>query len=152
MFGRLFICLIAGLACAPACARDRAAKPVKAPPPIAEAESRGMFTLPEAATPSAARPVAVSLKAATAAEVRRSPDLLNADRSWLIDPVSGEATSDAGASFAVREAFDRMPKPRVRKSALSAALVLRIDGQEDSPLFSVGGGGVAAAMWKMRPQ
>ena len=85
-------------------------------------------------------------------ELRGSVAVPVADQSWSPLAMADEATSNAGGSYAVSDAFARMPKPRVRHSALSAALVLRIDGQEDSPLLSVGGGGVAAAMWKMRPQ
>jgi hypothetical protein len=48
--------------------------------------------------------------------------------------------------------MNEQQKPRHRKSALSTALVLRLDGQDDSPAFSVGGGGVAAAVWRVVPK
>ena len=151
MLKRLLVCLFAGFACLPACARDRTPAPVKQPP-VLDANGSATFTLPEAATPFGAKAKPALVTTISARELRRSVDLPTADRSWGPLTTADEATSDAGGSYAVSDAFARMPKPRVRRSALSAALVLRIDGQEDSPLLSVGGGGVAAAMWKIRSQ
>ncbi|HVJ03584.1 MAG TPA: hypothetical protein VM662_15505 [Sphingomonas sp.] len=57
-----------------------------------------------------------------------------------------------GAGRAVRDTLDDHRKPRQPRSALSTALVLRIDGNRDSPPLSVGGGGVAGAMWRLLPR
>lgn len=151
MLKRLLVCLFAGFACLPACARDRAPAPVEQPPGL-DTGGSATFTLPDAATPLGAKSKPGSVTTMSPRELRGSVAVPVADQSWSPLAMADEATSNAGGSYAVSDAFARMPKPRVRHSALSAALVLRIDGQEDSPLLSVGGGGVAAAMWKMRPQ
>lgn len=71
---------------------------------------------------------------------------------WTVGAVLPEVTSDAGGSYAVRDTFSRDPKPRRRGSPLAAAFVLRLDGQDESPAFSVGGGGVAEAVWSVMPR
>jgi hypothetical protein len=63
-----------------------------------------------------------------------------------------ETTSDDGARHAVDEALSNHRKPRVRRSALGTMLTLRLDGEEESPPFSVGGGGVAAVVWQAVPK
>jgi hypothetical protein len=63
-----------------------------------------------------------------------------------------EVTARDGGSYAVYDVLRAQPRPRHRNSALSAALVLRLDGQDDSPAFSIGGGGVAAAVWRAVPR
>jgi hypothetical protein len=60
-------------------------------------------------------------------------------------------TSVRGGSWAVYDTLADHRKPRFRRSAFSTMLVLRIDGEEDSPPISVGGGGVAAALWRAMP-
>ncbi|ATY31469.1 hypothetical protein [Sphingomonas psychrotolerans] len=63
-----------------------------------------------------------------------------------------EVTARAGGSYAVHDILRDQPRPRHRGSALSTAFVLKLDGDADSPAFSVGGGGVAAAMWRAVPK
>lgn len=63
-----------------------------------------------------------------------------------------EVTARAGGRYAVHDILSEQRKPRHRKSALSTALVLRLDGEDESPAFSVGGGGVAAAVWRVVPK
>lgn len=77
---------------------------------------------------------------------------LRALPSWRLaeDPAS-DATSVRGGSWAVRDTLADYRKPRIRRSPLSTMLVLRIDGEEASPPISVGGGGVAAVLWKAVP-
>ncbi len=65
---------------------------------------------------------------------------------------SPEITARAGGSYAVADILRQQPRPRPRKSPLGAALVLKLDGNDDSPPFSVGGGGVAAAVWQVVPK
>ncbi|MDP5278583.1 hypothetical protein Q9Q95_06580 [Sphingomonas sp. DG1-23] len=67
------------------------------------------------------------------------------------DP-SPEVTARAGGSYAVYDVLRAQPRPRQRRSPLGAAFVLRLDGNDDSPPFSVGGGGVAAAVWQAVPK
>lgn len=63
-----------------------------------------------------------------------------------------EVTARAGGRYAVYDILRSQPRPRFRGSALSTAFVLKLDGNDDSPAFSVGGGGVAAAVWKAVPR
>jgi hypothetical protein len=78
---------------------------------------------------------------------------VNEVRPLLLEgEASPEVTMGAGGSYAVSDALSAVRKPRFRRSPLGALLVLRIDGQEESPAFSVGGGGVAAAVWRMVPR
>lgn len=72
--------------------------------------------------------------------------------NWRITEERDATTAEAGGSYAVRDYFSSERKPRFRRSALGALLVLKIDGQEDSPPLSVGGGGVAAAVWQVVPK
>jgi len=65
---------------------------------------------------------------------------------------SPEVTARAGGSYAVADILRQQPRPRPRKSPLGAALVLKLDGDDDSPPFSLGGGGVAAAVWQVVPK
>ena len=66
--------------------------------------------------------------------------------------VAIERTAYANGSYAVRDAMSRQFRPRQPRSPLGAAFVLRLDGKDDSPPFSIGGGGVAAAVWKVVPR
>lgn len=72
--------------------------------------------------------------------------------SWGPGSTLPEVTARAGGSYAVHDVMRAQPRPRHRGSALSTALVLRLDGQDDSPAFSIGGGGVAAAVWRAVPK
>ncbi|MHA6719371.1 hypothetical protein ACX40Y_07935 [Sphingomonas sp. RS6] len=56
-------------------------------------------------------------------------------------------TSDDGARYAVGEIMADHRRAGPPRSALDAMLVLRIDGNRDSPALSVGGG-VAGAVWE----
>lgn len=63
-----------------------------------------------------------------------------------------EVTADEGGRYAVQEALSEQRKPRFRRSALGTMLVLKLDGEEESPTFSVGGGGVAEIVWQAAPK
>jgi len=78
---------------------------------------------------------------------------LKAAPNWNLTAVenSENATSARGASWAVYDTLSDHRKPRFRRSALSTMLVLRIDGKESTSPVSVGGGGVASALWKAMP-
>jgi hypothetical protein len=61
-----------------------------------------------------------------------------------------EVTASNGGSYAVSEGtswITRRRPPRV----LDTTLVFRLDGQDESPVFSVGGG-VAASIWQAIPR
>ncbi|MCX8477553.1 MAG: hypothetical protein MT490_17325 [Sphingomonas sp.] len=75
-----------------------------------------------------------------------------APAAWGPGSTLPEVTARAGGSYAVYDVMRDQPRPRHRKSPLSTALVLRLDGKDDSPSFSVGGGGVAAAVWRAVPK
>ncbi|AQR73223.1 hypothetical protein BXU08_05570 [Sphingomonas sp. LM7] len=72
--------------------------------------------------------------------------------TWGPGATLPEITAHDGGSYAVHDIIRDQPRPRIRKSALSAAFVLKLDGDDDSPPFSVGGGGVAAAVWQAVPR
>lgn len=82
---------------------------------------------------------------------RRTADA-SAPAAWGPGSTLPEVTARAGGSYAVHDVMSEQPRPRHRKSALSTALVLRLDGQDESPAFSIGGGGVAAAVWRAVPK
>lgn len=63
-----------------------------------------------------------------------------------------ETTSSDGGRYAVHEALSDHRKLRFRRSALGTMLTLRLDGEAESPPFSVGGGGVAAVVWQALPK
>ncbi len=78
---------------------------------------------------------------------------LQALKSWRVTDRLGVTTKSASGFYAVRDVLMDHRKPRVfRPSAFSTMLILRIDGKDESPAFSVGGGGVAAAVWKAMPR
>ncbi|MBX3564490.1 MAG: hypothetical protein KF730_07935 [Sphingomonas sp.] len=78
---------------------------------------------------------------------------LDAPKSWRVTDRFEQATATASGFYAVRDVLMDHRKPRLfRPSAFSTMLVLRIDGKEESPAFSVGGGGVASALWRVMPQ
>lgn len=82
---------------------------------------------------------------------RRTADA-SAPAAWGPGSTLPEVTARAGGSYAVYDVMSEQQRPRHRKSPLSTALVLRLDGQDDSPAFSIGGGGVAAAVWRAVPK
>lgn len=63
-----------------------------------------------------------------------------------------ESGAGDGGRYAVRDTLSDYRKPRFRRSALGTMLTLRLDGEEESPAFSVGGGGVAAVVWQAMPK
>lgn len=65
--------------------------------------------------------------------------------------IGKNTTSVRGSSWAVYDILSDYRKPRFRRSALSTMLVLKIDGKEESAPISLGGGGVAQALWKAMP-
>lgn len=67
--------------------------------------------------------------------------------AWQLTDPSSEVTARAGGRYAVGETLADHRRVGPRRSALDAMLVLRIDGSDDSPPLSLGGG-VAGAMWK----
>jgi hypothetical protein len=83
--------------------------------------------------------------------VKRTDDA-SEPAAWGPGSTLPEVTARAGGSYAVYDVMRAQPRPRHRESALSTALVLRLDGEDDSPAFSVGGGGVAAAVWRAVPR
>lgn len=78
---------------------------------------------------------------------------MKAARDWHLAVVenSENTTSARGGSWAVYDTLSDHRKPRFRRSALSTMLVLKIDGKSDTSPVSVGGGGVASALWKAMP-
>ncbi|MDG2532963.1 hypothetical protein P6144_04845 [Sphingomonas sp. HITSZ_GF] len=82
-----------------------------------------------------------------------SIEQLRTQAAWHLPKldIGKNTTSVRGSSWAVYDILSDHRKPRFRRSALSTMLVLKIDGQEDTSPISVGGGGVAAAMWKAMP-
>jgi hypothetical protein len=72
--------------------------------------------------------------------------------SWGPGSTLPEVTARSGGSYAVHDILRDQPRPRFRRSPLSAAFVLKLDGNDESPAFSVGGGGVAAAVWQAVPK
>ena len=73
--------------------------------------------------------------------------------AWRVTDESAAVTASDNGNYAVRDALADHRKPRAfRSSPLNATLMLRLDGNDDSPPLSVGGGGVAAVLWKAMPQ
>lgn len=104
------------------------------------------FMLP-AGTPRLQRPL-------VALGIERTSTSTNtvASAAWGPGSTLPQVTASAGGSYAVYDVMRAQPRPRHRNSPLGAALVLRLDGQEESPAFSIGGGGVAAAVWRAVPR
>lgn len=67
--------------------------------------------------------------------------------AWQLTSNFPEVTARAGARYAVGDALADHRRVGPPRSAFDAMLVFRIDGSNDSPPLSVGGG-VAGAMWK----
>ena len=70
-----------------------------------------------------------------------------AQPAWRLTDKFAEVTARAGARYAVGDALADHRRVGPPRSAFDAMLVFRIDGSNDSPPLSVGGG-VAGAMWK----
>lgn len=86
-------------------------------------------------------------------ETGRAGESLVSVETQALDPEAApEVTARAGGRYAVYDILRNQPRPRFRGSPLSTALVLKLDGNDESPAFSVGGGGVAAVMWKAVPR
>ncbi|MBB5709190.1 hypothetical protein [Sphingomonas xinjiangensis] len=79
-----------------------------------------------------------------------APDDL--DEPFDAIPRITETTADDGGRYAVSDTLSDYRKPRFRRSALGTMLTLRLDGETESPAFSVGGGGVAAVVWQAMPK
>lgn len=165
MLRSLVICSLACAAATPAIAGDKpakldpAARALRLPAePLAygtaRIKPRGV-SLPAEST-SSAKPLSanfVKLSAEAAPKARRFDyDEVRAMPGWRLTDERTETTAAAGGTYAVGDILSSQRKPRFRGSPLGALLVLRIDGQEDSPPISVGGGGVAAAVWKVVPR
>ena len=123
------------------------AAPDRDPPARVRAVPRP-FMLPVAATPRALP----KITALAGQSAKRTADDASEPAAWGPGSTLPEVTARAGGSYAVYDVMRAQPKPRHRESALSTALVLRLDGEDDSPPFSVGGGGVAAAVWRAVPR
>lgn len=67
--------------------------------------------------------------------------------AWQLTGRFPEVTARSGARYAVGEALANHRRVGPPRSALDAMLVLRIDGNGDSPAFRLDGG-VAGAMWE----
>ena len=163
----LLVCAVSLTLGSPAMAGDRPGG--KASPVVALAERgaipatvRGMsplrpsferFTLP-VDTRKLDRPIRSDLSASLSHRSARRYDLAAADDGDAqYDTLRlSEATADDGGRYAVRETLSDHRKPRFRRSALGTMLTLRLDGEEESPAFSVGGGGVAAVVWQAVPK
>ncbi|MBO9623149.1 MAG: hypothetical protein J7500_10600 [Sphingomonas sp.] len=106
------------------------------------------FVLPSRSTPLDRRGSGAFV---TRVDLRAADILLRRSRDERV-PGDPSIELGQGADRAVRDTLDDHRKPRQPRSALSTALVLRIDGNSDSPPLSVGGGGVAGAMWRLLPR
>ncbi len=150
MRSKLFVCgLLAASTSLPAFAGERKAAPV----------------LPDAVPSTGkAAPRVAGRPAPFLLPLRSAPATRGAQALLRLQPGEGSVPRDdrvaagpsldtaGGARRAVRDALDAHPKPRQPRSPLSTALVLRIDGDRDSPPLSVGGGGVAGVMWRLLPR
>jgi hypothetical protein len=169
MFKGLIVCTCACAAALPALAGDKPAKLAPAARALQLPERSIAYGKP-AARPAASAgfalsPATVRLSGAPvhASSVRLSSEANKNAPSFGYTEAQGLAgwrltsqrpfqTAEAGGSYAVRDYFAAERKPRFRRSALGALLVLKIDGQSDSPPISVGGGGVASALWQVVPK
>jgi len=115
-----------------------------APERLLSASKPARFTLPVASARLAPRPLALRF---TRRDEPRQPE--PGDETAFA--AARDDMAAGTASRAVRDALADHPKPRIPRSPLSTALVLRLDGDRASPPISVGGGGVAGAVWGMLP-
>lgn len=154
MHAKLFACGVFLTASLPALAEERDVAPVPSATRVAEVSA-----IPARIT-AKVRPVPFVLPARSAPAPRQAQTLLSVDPrgagalvpSGERSPSGRPADSADGWSRVVREALDDHPKPRQPRSVLSTALVLRIDGDSDSPPVSVGGGGMAGVLWRAMPR
>ena len=163
MRNTLIFCVIAcGVSC-PALAGERSgvnSRPIvlaglikdpaalHAPAPAADGVLPQRFMLPASGARLERLP-----EASLARESRQVPSIISAETvAWGPGSTLSEVTASAGGSYAVHDTIRDLPRPRHRKSPLSTAFVLKLDGNDDSPSFSVGGGGVAGAMWQAVPR
>lgn len=70
-------------------------------------------------------------------------------QQWRVPGLVSSIAGLRAGSDAVRETLATLRLRGGPRSPLKTMFVLRIDGQEDSPPFSIGGGGVAAALWRV---
>lgn len=127
------------------------AAPDRDPPERARTAPRAPrpFMLPAGAVPLQVPPKTTLLAGQSA---KRIDNDASEPVAWGAGSTLPEVTARAGGSYAVYDVMRAQPRPRHRESAMSTALVLRLDGEEGSPAFSVGGGGVAAAVWRAVPR
>ena len=73
--------------------------------------------------------------------------------AWRLPDRRAPVTADANGFYAVRDLLAESRKPRAfRPRPFSTTLVVRIDGKYQTPVLSIGGGGVPAALWGVMPQ
>lgn len=137
-------------------ARDAKATASTAKPSPVTASLSGVAASPQAAVrTSAATPkvdhVMLS-NIALSSSTKFKLTTLQAMPDWRIDTRLPETTSSAGGAYMVRDTLANYRKPRFRKSVLSAMFMLKLDGNEDSAPFSLGGGAVASALWRAMPR
>jgi hypothetical protein len=152
------LCTLACTAAIPALAGDKPARST----PGAVAIERGAKPLAYGSPGTAAQPAIrfseprkldVIRLSGTALPQPRRFDYADAPAQpdWRVTDVSARTAEDGGR-YAVGDYFSSQRKPRFRRSALGALLVFKIDGEDDSPPLSVGGGGVASAVWQALPK
>lgn len=163
MFRGLVICTVACASAIPALAGD---KPARVSPAAAVALTSAPAAYRSSGPSKAAGPFTLPLaqvRAKGADVIRLSDSAMPKPRrfdyadaaalpDWRITDDTAERTAAAGGRYAVGDTLSSQRKPRFRRSALGALLVFKIDGQDDSPPLSVGGGGLAAAMWRAVPK
>lgn len=168
MIKGLLVCAVSLVVAMPAMAGDRPGAKTPAPRAVALNEATSMALPNRDLAPGTRAPIRFSLPPEDSTHLRS----IRSDLSISV-PVKSmrrfdlgetgtnapseslrltEGTADDGGRYAVRDTLSDYRKPRFRRSALGTMLVLRIDGQEESPAFSVGGGGVAAAVWRAVPK
>lgn len=156
MPGRSIICAIAILAFAPqAAAGDR-------PGGTPRADVLSLLMLDAGAThgtsPRFARVALISTADDAAQpgwEVRLATNFLiergAASDEWRVPVTAQHRESRLDVRSALSEARAAVPRVSRRRSALDASLVFRLDGREESPAFSLGGGaGTVLAMVQKR--
>jgi hypothetical protein len=62
-----------------------------------------------------------------------------------------DVTATRGGSYAVSDTLANYRKVSFRRSPISTMLTLKLDGDGDSPVFNVTGGGVSSLLWKVVP-
>lgn len=150
------LCTLACAAAIPALAGD---KPARTPPGaialerVAKPVAYGSLAEAPAIRFSEPRKLDIIRLSGTALPQPRRFDYVDAQAQpdWRVTDASARTAEDGGR-YAVGDYFSAQRKPRFRRSALGALLVLRIDGEDESPAVSVGGGGVASAVWQALPK